>query len=344
MRLFILLIVFMIISCTNKNGADEKKKDEPLIVEVITITRQKFTREDIYFGKLEPIETANLICYAGGRVDKICFREGEKVKKGFSLASIEASKASNLLQTACAQLNIAKSTLEQLKRHFSIGSASQIAVDQQNLNYLNAFNNYIDAQKNYRGAFAVTPISGIVTRCFIEQYQELSPNALTFTISRLDSIKIRFGITEDDIYYVNNENEVILTVPMLNEKLWTGKIRQLALTADAENRLFAAEAHFSNKENELKPGTSGRIQLALMTYENAIVIPTETIIIEGIQSSVMIVDSNCTVHKKYIKTGPQSDTKTMVESGLNPGDLLIAAGFQLVREGSFVKFQNSGGY
>ncbi len=342
MRLFVLLAIGLLLVCSRKNGQNGQEKQEQLSVEVITVTSQRFTEEAIYFGRLEPMETANLICYSGGRVEKINFREGKNVTRGVSLASIDGSRAYNLLETARAQLNIARSTLEQLKKHYSRGNASQLSLDQQHLTLLNANNEFLDAQKNYRGAFAITPVSGIVTTCFIEQYQELAANTPTFIVSRLDSLKVKFGITESDIYHVDPGSEVALTIPMIQNKSWSGKIMVLARAADQEKRLFSAEAYFANKDNELKPGTSGRIQLSLVTFDSAIVIPTEAIVMEGVQYTVMTVDSGGIVHKKQIETGPQTDQSTMVKSGLNPGERLITAGFQFVREGMTVKISNSG--
>lgn len=342
MRLLVVLVMGFMLLCSRKNGQNGQRTEEQLTVEVIAVTSQKFTEEAIYFGRLEPMETANLICYSGGRVEKINFREGQKVKRGLSLASIDGSRAYNLLETARAQLNIASATLEQLKKHYSRGNASQLSIDQQNLTLLNANNDFLDAQKNYRGAFAITPVSGIVTTRFIEQYQELAANTPTFIVSRLDSLKVKFGITESDIYHVDPGSEVTLTIPMIQNKSWSGKIMVLARAADQENRLFSAEAFFDNKDNQLKPGTSGRIQLSLVTFDSAIVIPTEAIVMEGVQHTVMTVDSGGIVRKKYIETGPQTDHSTMVKNGLNPGDRLITAGFQFVREGMAVKINNSG--
>lgn len=342
MRYLVLLVMGFMLVCSRKNGQNGQQTEEQITVEVITVTSQRFTEEAIYFGRLEPMETANLICYSGGRVEKINFREGQKVKNGVSLASIDGSRAYNLLETARAQLNIARSTLEQLKKHYSRGNASQLSIDQQNLTLLNANNDFLDAQKNYRGALAITPISGIVTTRFIEQYQELAANTPTFIVSRLDSLKVKFGITESDIYHVEPGSEVTLTIPMVQNKSWYGKIMVLARAADQQNRLFSTEAYFDNKDNELKPGTSGRIQLALVTFDSAIVIPTEAIVMEGVQYTVMIVDSRGIVRKKYIETGPQTDQSTMVKSGLKPGERLITAGFQFVREGMAVNTNKSG--
>jgi RND family efflux transporter MFP subunit len=268
--------------------------------------------------------------------------EGQKVKKGRSLAKIDSAKALSVLHAANAQEKIAYSTLEQTKRHLLNGNASQLAVDQQNLVFINAHSTWVEALKNYKGSFAITPIDGEVTKRFIEPYQELPPNTQTFTVARLDTIKVTIGITESDIYNVHVGSDATLTIPVNTDKKWYGNVKNLSRAAGEQDRVFSAELFFDNKENELKPGTSGRIQLTLTTCDSAIVIPSNIITVEGINSTVMVVDTNNIAHRRFIRTGFQSDTETMVTSGLNFGELVITDGFQLVREGSQVTIVTDG--
>lgn len=327
--------------CAPQRVEELHREERKISVEVITLKPQKFTDEAIYFGRLVASETANLICYSGGRVEKIIFEEGSRVGAGVSLARIDASRAYTTLETARVQQSIAKSTLEQLKKHLLNGNASQLEVDQQHLVYLNARNSFIDAQKNYRGAFAISPIRGVVTKRYIDLYQEIAPNTPTFTVSKLDSLKIEFGISESDIYHVDTGTVAVLTIPMIPHRKWYGRIQNLAKAAGDEDRVFSAEAHFPNDGNDLKPGTSGRVQLSLATFDSVIVIPTRVIISEGIKNAVMIVDSTGVVQKRFIQTGPQSDSETMVQSGLKFGEWLIISGFDMVRNGVKVNVKQS---
>lgn len=335
-------IAALFFACSEKDGASEHVEEERIPVEVMTVKKKKFTEETIYFGKLEPVQTSDLICYSGGRVERINAQEGDTVKKGKSLAQIDASKAFTELETARVQHDIEKSTLEQTKKHLQNGNASQLAVDKQTLSFFSARSTLINAQKNYRSAFAISPINGIVTKKHIERFQEIPPNSITFTVSRLDTLKIEIGITESDIYYINTGCEAELSIPMEPNRKWKGKIRYLARAAGEEDRVFSAEAFFDNRDNSLKPGTSAQVEIALISYDSTIVIPTNAIITEGVQNSVMSVDSSGIVNKKYIITGPQSDNETMVKSGLSVGDRIITAGFQLVREGTPVIVKKSG--
>ena len=185
-----------------------------------------------------------------------------------------------MLETARSQLDVARSTLEQLKTSQQRRNASQLSIDQQNLTLLNANNQFLDAQKNYRGAFAITPLSHRVSAIrFIEQYQELM-QILQHLLSRLNSLRLNLLLLNRICYHVEPGSEVILTIPMVQNKSWYGKIMVWPRAADQQNGLFSAEAYFDNKNNELKAGTSERIQLALTTFDNSIVIPTEAIVME----------------------------------------------------------------
>ncbi|NLD98573.1 MAG: efflux RND transporter periplasmic adaptor subunit [Fibrobacter sp.] len=338
----ILVFILLLISCAKKTVDNERKRDETVPVTVMVLTPETFIEEGTYFGIIEPVETADIVCYSGGRVEKINISERQRVKKGFSLAHIDPARASSALNSAKAQQDIAKSMLDQTVRLLQIGNSSQIAVRQQKLTYLNAHSTYVDALKNYRGAFAVSPINGIVTRKYIDIYQEIPPNTKTFTVSRLDTVKVGIGITETDIFKVHPGSAATLTIPMVQDRKWHGRIKNLAAAAGSEDRVFSAEIYFENRDHFLMAGISGRVELYLNRYDSVIVVPTGIITVEGIKSSIMVVDSAGFVHKRFIETGPQSDTQTMVKSGLAFNERVITDGFQLVREGTAVKIQNPG--
>ncbi len=339
---YLFLFVFALITQCSKPSPSTQMNTKQFNVKVLRLKPQHFSSYGIYFGKLRAAQTANLICYSGGRVEQISAVEGQKVKKGVSLARIDSDKALSVLRAATAREKIAYSTLEQTRRHLSNGNASQLAVDQQNLEFINAHSSWVDAQKNYSGSFAITPISGEVTKRFIEQFQEIPPNTQTFTVARLDTINVTIGITEDDIYNVRLGSDAILSIPMFTEKKWYGKVKNLARAAGDQDRVFSAELVFDNRDYQLKPGISGRIELILSVWDSALVIPTSIITTEGIESTVMIVDSNDIAHRRFIQTGFQSTTKTRVTGGLCFGERVIVEGFQLVREGSPVTIISGG--
>jgi multidrug efflux pump subunit AcrA (membrane-fusion protein) len=82
------------------------------------------------------------------------------------------------------------------------------------------------------------------------------------------------------------------------------------------------------------------VALILVRYDCAVVLPSDIIVSEGIERTVMVVDSNSIARRRFIETGPQSETSTMITDGLAFGDRVISEGFQMVHEGSQVKIDD----
>ena len=309
-------------------------------VHVMEVGPEPFTEFGTYYGRILPINEAQIICYAGGRVDELKAKEGSWVKQGTSLAGIDAAKATSLLETARLQEKIAKQNLEQTRKHFQDGNASQLAVDQANLAYLGAQSTRIDAEKNHRGALVVSPIDGVVTTRFISLYQELPPGSPTFTVAQTSTMKVRIGIAESDAILVGTGAKVKVSVEMFPERVWQGTIKTISGESAQDSKVFWAEVYIDNRDGALKPGVSGRVQIAIRKLAKSLVVPTSAIKTEGVRSSVLIVDTENIAHRRFIELGPQSDTSYVVRGGLSEGEKVIVSGQHLVADGVPVKVVN----
>ena len=329
----------LFLGCSQPEGNGDGGQGDTILVEAIQVQPTTFTETETYFGRFEPVTVANLLSYTGGRVERIDAFEGDRVKRGASLARIDASRAMAVLQTTRLDEQMAKDTWEQTLRHKRNGNASQLAVDQAHAAYLLARANHIDAQKNYRGALAITPCEGLVLNRYIELFQDLAPGIQTFTVGKIDTLRIDITISETDIFQVQPGSRAIVSVERIANRFWSGEVHYLARGANQEDRSFLARIFIVNKDGALLPGISGRVRLDLRTHENAIVIPTEVITIEGITHSVMVIDSDGRASRRFIMTGAQTDTTTLVTDGLSSGDCIITAGQALVTDGTPVKIQ-----
>jgi RND family efflux transporter MFP subunit len=259
------------------------------------------------------------------------------VKEGASLAAIDSAKAETLLETAKLQEKIALKNYKQTKKHLDEGNASRIALDQARLAYLGAKSTRIDAEKNYRGALAVTPLSGLVTFRSISLYQELSPGFPTFSISQTSTMKVRIAIIESDAITVSPGSAAEITSPNHPGRVWQGKVKSIAREATASDRTFRAEIHIANSNGTLKAGTTAKVKILLKRHENVLLLPTDAIRNDGVQQSVMVVSDKGKATRRIISPGAFSDTQTLVKSGLHTGDRVIVSGQQLATEGTPVR-------
>ena len=335
-----LAALLVVIGCSKKETGDkdaaQKGKDTVSVV-VYSIEPDTFTEYGTYYGQVSPINEAKLICYSGGRVEALYAQEGDWVKAGASLAAIDSAKAKTLLETAQLQEKIALKNYHQTKKHLEEGNASKLALDQAHLAYLGAESARIDAEKMYRGALAITPISGLVTYRSIQLYQELAPGFPTFSISKTSTMKISIAIIESDAVKVAPGSKAIITTPLQPGKVWQGTITSIAREATAQDRTFRAEIHISNQDGLLKAGSTAKVAIEVNHYKEALCIPTEIIRSDGIQNSIMVVSTDGKAEQRSITTGSQSDTQTIVTDGLDAGDQIIISGYQLVTNGMPVR-------
>ncbi len=322
------------VGCAKEKTSRKEKVQEPVPVQVDTVNPSAFTEYVTYYGRLKAIREAHLVCYSGGRVEKLKVREGDRVKRGASLASIDSDKALSLLKTVRLQEKVAKRNLEQLRRHLEDGNASQLAVDKAELSYLSAKNSRIDAEKNYRGALAISPISGVVASRFIEPYQELPPGSPLFTVAQNGKMKISVELLESDMALIQKGGKTELSLDISPERIWKGKVQSIAQEASPESKKFKAEIHVDNADGFLKSGMTGRVRLKLREYQNAVVVPVHVVQNEGVRNSVMVVDDQGKARRRYLSLGPQTDSTVLVQTGLASGERFIVAGYHLVADGS----------
>ncbi|MBN1759051.1 MAG: efflux RND transporter periplasmic adaptor subunit [Chitinispirillaceae bacterium] len=327
----------LLVGCSsgdNKPGATEKVLDT-VQVEVMTVQPDTFIETSTYYGKVKPISDAQIVIYSGGKVERLSANEGDYVKAGTSLAAVDSGKAETMLETARLQERIALKNYEQTKKHLKEGNASQLAVDQAHLAYLNAHTAAIDAEKNYQGAMAITPLSGFVTYRYINPYQELPPGTRAFTIARTSAMKVEVALIESDAARIKKGTGATITT---SDKVgFIGEVTSIALKAEESDKTYRAKITVPNPDNILRAGATVEVAIEKRKYTDALCIPTAVIRSDGVQHSVMV----CTVENKAVRRvitpGPQSDNITMVTEGLLVGDRLIVSGQQLVTEGTPVR-------
>ncbi|MDO5575477.1 MAG: efflux RND transporter periplasmic adaptor subunit [Fibrobacter sp.] len=340
--LFLQLLILANLTCNKQDHESAKQVKQKMTVKVIEIVPSQFTSKGFYFGRLTPLFSAKIISYTGGRVESIKVREGDFVQKGTSLAEIDIEKASTVFQTAKAHERIARFTLKQARIHLETGNVSQLRVDEAERNYLEAANNRIIANKNYQGAVAMSPINGVVTYRNIQLNEEIPEGAHIFTVSEMNEMKANINVVESDVYYLKVGTRARLFVDMIPEKHRDGTVKYFAREADEKSRGFRTEIFFDNHDGVLKPGTVGKIEIDLQSFDSSVVVPTELITVRGIQKSVMVVRPDNRAERRFIETGSQSGTLTLVYTGLSFGDYVISDGHNMVGDGDEVIVVNDG--
>jgi len=344
------LFFFLFSSC-----GEEQVEMKPLEVKVTKVVAKDvpITRE--WVGQTIGAEDIEIRARVEGWRQGIQFREGSEVKKGALLYIIDPSELrENVAQTegrVAASRTLLVQAEEDVKRYTPLAEAGavskrdlEIAVSKYNaqkgeLDAALASLNEAKIKLGYATIYA--PISGLIgiSAARVGDFVGRPPNAIILnTISRIDSIHVRFSISEQEYLALmkqlsqmdnskptkKRELELVLSDgSVFTEK---GFVVFAQRQIDPTTGTLMFEASFPNKDKLLRPGQFSKVRTVVAEVKNALVIPTRSMIELQGQYTVYIVDENNKAQLRIVKTATSVGQHIVVESGIKEGDRVIVEG------------------
>jgi len=201
-------------------------------------------------------------------------------------------------------------------------------------NYDNVETQYLVAKRNYESLkqllFVEAPISGLIVEKFVEEGQKVKVADKLFTVAQIDRMKAVFWVSDEELKYIKNGMPVSINK---NDKVFKGRITEVALAQDMMKKAFKIVAEFPNPGRNLLVGMTVDVSLNYYNNPQAIVIPRSAIVFRNNQSYVFLADGD-TAKLTEIKLGKSQGEMVEIYSGLNVGDKLIYQGVSLLNDGS----------
>ncbi len=260
----------------------------------------------------------------GGRVASVLVKEGDFVRPGQVLATIVGDKQNVSVANAEANLNNAKMDLERFENAFTTGGVTRQQLDGIRLQYETAKNNLRTAQLAASDISIKTSVGGIVHSKKIEPGAYVSPGTAAFEIVNISSLKLKVNVDEKNIATLKTGQMVDVTVSVMPEKVFQGKIIFIAPKADA-NLNFSVEIEIPNAKNELRAGMYGSAVFGKGTATSSLVVPRTAFVGSVSDSRVFVVEDSRAVEKK-VQGGRSFGNDIEVLNGLKEGDQVIISG------------------
>lgn len=288
----------------------------------------------------------NVLIYPemAGTLIKVYVKEGQNVKKGQLLATIDDGGMSSQLEQLKTQAALAKTTFERQKRLWEQRIGSEIQYLQAETNYQAVMNSVKQAESQLAKSNIRAPFSGIIDNVIQEQGTVVSPASgqAVFRIVNLSEMYIEVDVPESYINGVTVGKEVKIYFPVLGDSI-TSAVRQTGNFINPTNRSFRVEIAVPNEKNTIKPNLTARVQINDYSNNNAILIP-QSLISENAEGEQYVyiateVDSNnmAVAKKQVIRTGLTQGDYVEVLAGIEPEVQVVMEGARNVRENQNVK-------
>lgn len=164
-------------------------------------------------------------------------------------------------------------------------------------------------------------VSGVLTEMPLETGMAVQSGTQVGIIQRLDPIKIKAQLTEDETKLVGSKTEMSYSLTG-NATKFKGPISYLAKVMDPESKSYEINLEVPNKDILLKPGMKVKLQMSDDKDQIVVTVPTYSIVKEG-ESAFVYVVSGDIVEKRSIKLGRLNEPNQEVTSGLKEGELVV---------------------
>ena len=354
-------------STNNPSAKATTAAPPPVPVSVATVIDKSVTEWDEFSGCVQPVDRVEIRPQVSGLIVAVHFDEGQMVKKGDPLFTIdprpfqaELTRAQAALEGAQAKLILAQANLIRSKELFDTHTVARSELDQNNDAYMEADANLKSAQATLQAAqinldytAIASPVTGRVSRAEITvgNLVEAGANApLLTTVVSVSPVYVEFEIDEQTyLKYLANGAEgnsgldhIPVSMELADEEGYPrrGRLKSIDNRLDTTSGTIRVRAVFDNSTGDLTPGLYAKVRTAGSAAETAVLVDDRAVGTDQDKKYVMVVDAANRVNYRAVTLGPVVNGLRIVRSGLQKGERIVIDGLQSVRPGQVIVPEN----
>jgi len=356
-----------------KKPVDRHQTTGPVKVGVVRINTGKVAQAIWVTGEVRALNAVDVTPEVSGRLERLrlpggtLIEEGVSVSKGDTVAIIERDRYETAVRTAEAAVLVANAAFERAKvnladarrekerwtRLVAEGAGTQQQLDQVVTTFQRAQAELDLAQAQVKQAEAAleqarvnlkkatikAPFSGVVSRKYVDEGAFVGPTTPLFRVSDIHQVEITGGVA--DRHYTKlkiGKTRAEVQVDAYPQERFSGCISRLRPELDKATRTVAVTILAPNADGRLKPGMYARIRLVLDERDQVPVVPDEALLAFEDGTRVYVVNGG-EARLRKVRIGLEEGHWNEVLDGLQPGELVVVRGKEMLRDGAAVEAQ-----
>jgi membrane fusion protein (multidrug efflux system) len=288
-------------------------------------------------GSLRSRQSVVLRPEVSGRVTRLNFRDGEKVRRGQLLVQLDDQLPMAQVQQAQAELSIARANHKRNQDLVAQNFISQRSVDESAANLQVADAKLALAQATAARLKIVAPFDGVTGIRSINVGDYLKDGADIVNIEDLEAIFVDFRLPERFQTKIQRGQQAVVETDALPGRKFGALVLAIDPLVDANGRSIGVRGCIDNRQLHLRPGMFARVTTVFGERPNARVIPEEAIVPQGGRQFVIRLSDGADADTKLakrveVKVGLRRPGRVEITDGLQDGDLIVTAGQQRVQK------------
>ncbi|GLP95206.1 efflux RND transporter periplasmic adaptor subunit [Paraferrimonas sedimenticola] len=286
-------------------------------------------------GTIDASQRATLSFRVKGTLNEIGVKEGDVVKKGDLLASLDPTDLQIVLNDAQATFDRADADFRRAEELIKDNFISRTDFDRLRADRKSASAALKQAKTNLGYTKLYAPFDGTIARRYVENFELVQAQQEIFSFSNTNQVEVKVNVPERLVLFANKEDvslEALASFDNAPDKEFPLTMKEFAAKADPQTQTFEVTFLMDQPESiEVLPGMTASVQIEaemVGVASEAYLIPITAVIAKAdMKPRVWIVDpSTNKVSSKEVEIGDMVDDKIRVLQGLEPGDQVVTAG------------------
>ena len=305
-------------------------------VEMSEVTTSELASSVRAVGTLEAEASATLRAEVPGQILAVHFEEGQPLKKGAPLYSIEATVLEAEVNEARANAERSEAALKRADELFAKQLISGTDYDAARANYNVDVARLRSSQAKLSKTVIKAPFDGFVglRRINIGDYATIGQELVD--VVQLDPLRVAFSVPETLLPKVQPGQEIAISVDAYPGEIFDGEITAVAPKSEVQGHSLEVRAKLPNDALKLRPGLFVRIDVSLGIKPDAIVIPEQAIWPVG-QNKIVYVVEDGKAFQRTVRIGERIPGAVEILDGLAAGEMIVTAGQMKLFEGASVQ-------
>jgi len=307
-------------------------------VKVETVQTTKGISDLHYSGTIEPLQTIPLSFEGVGTVENVYVQEGDMVRKGQKLATIDKTDDISMSTATVAKYKQAKDAYSRLKSVYEKGSLPEIKWVEIETNLKEAESQMQLAQSSIKKCTMRAPTNGLIGKRNVEPGQNSLSLKTPIELVKIETILVKISVAENEISKIKKGQKAKFSISALNGKTFEGTVSNVGVVADEISRTYDVKIMAKNPHSEIKPGMVCDVNLNTRVEKNFLSVSNDAVSKDSDGKNYVYVVSpdKKRVNKQKVMLGYYHDNGIEVISGLNPGQLVVKEGKEKLSENSLI--------